>query len=220
MDILAARKKAAEKARERRLAQEQHPAEQEPQQADVPEAQQGSDTRAAAEVHSDPRAGADSRPAAPAPEQPMREQERVPEQTAAEIEILAFRLGSEDYAVMVSDVREVLRTRELTRVPNAPAHILGVASLRGTMLPVIDLCRRLGLTPGVRDEKTRVVVVNPDDEDVGLLVDRVLGVIRIPEDAVKPAPENPEHGADYLRGIVRKNDNLYIILDLVKAVGS
>jgi purine-binding chemotaxis protein CheW len=215
MDILAARKKAAEKARERQSALERQPAMQEPKQAELQEAAQT--TAAPADVQLDKPAEEPHEEASQIEHAPHG-QAGAPER-AADIEILAFRLGSEEYAVMVSDVREVLRTRELTRVPNAPAHILGVASLRGTMLPVIDLCTRLGLQPGVRDEKSRVVVVSPDDEDVGLLVDRILGVIRVPEHAVKPAPDNPEHGADCLRGIVRKGDDLYIILDLAKAVG-
>jgi len=58
-----------------------------------------------------------------------------------------FRLGGEEYAVMAADVREVLEIRELTRVPNAPDYLPGVTSLRGRMLPVIDLYTRLGLKP-------------------------------------------------------------------------
>jgi purine-binding chemotaxis protein CheW len=138
---------------------------------------------------------------------------------AQELELLSFRMGGEEYAVTVDDVREVLKLRDLTPVPNTPGYILGVTSLRGIMLPVIDLCKRLGLTPGVRDDKSRIIVVNPAEEDVGLMVDRVTGVLRIMPDAIKPAPENVEQGAEFLRGIVRRDDKLYILLDLEKAVG-
>jgi purine-binding chemotaxis protein CheW len=120
---------------------------------------------------------------------------------------------------MVDDVREVLKRRDLTEVPNTPEHILGVMSLRGTMLTVIDLGRRLGLAPAVGDDRTRIIVVSSGEEDVGLLVDRVTGVLKVMADAIKPPPENIEQGAEYLRGIVRKDDRLVILLDLAKAVG-
>jgi len=103
-------------------------------------------------------------------------------------------------------------------VPNAPDYILGITSLRGTMLPVIDLCARLGLKSVERNEKARIIVVSTDDEDVGLIVDRVNSVIRVLPEAIKPAPEHVEQSADFLRGIVRQGDKLYIVLDLHKAV--
>jgi len=136
-----------------------------------------------------------------------------------EIELLSFRLGAEEYALPVADVREVLKIVQLTSVPNTPDYIPGIMSHRGTMLPVLDLCRRFGLAPGVNDEKSRIVIVGSSDEEAGLLVDRVTGVFRILPSEIKPAPENIEQGAEYLRGIARKGDRLYILLDLKKAVG-
>ncbi len=137
-----------------------------------------------------------------------------------EIEMLSFRLGSEEYALPVDEVQEVLKSRELTIVPNSPPHILGVTSIRGTVLPVIDLGKRLGLPPTVKDEKARIIIISPDDEGTGILVDRVTGVVRISPDVVRPAPETVEQGAEFLKGIARKDDRLYILLDLDKAVGA
>jgi purine-binding chemotaxis protein CheW len=139
---------------------------------------------------------------------------------AQEIEMLSFRLGGEEYVLPVDDVREVLKSRELTIVPNSPPHVLGVTSIRGTVLPVIDLGRRLGLPPVARDEKARILIISPDDEDAGIVVDRVTGVVRIAPDAIRPAPETVEQGAELLKGIARKDDRLYILLDLNKAAGS
>jgi purine-binding chemotaxis protein CheW len=139
---------------------------------------------------------------------------------AQEIEMLSFRLGDEEYVLPVDDVREVLKSRELTIVPNSPPHVLGVTSIRGTVLPVIDLGKRLGLPPAVRDEKARIIIISPDDEDAGILVDQVTGVVRISPDAVRPAPETVEQGAEFLKGIARKDDSLYILLDLHKAAGA
>jgi len=145
--------------------------------------------------------------------------EAASEAPIQDLELLSFRLGGEEYAVMVEDVREVLKVFYLTAVPNAPDYILGVMSLRGTMLPIIDLGKRLGIRAHTVDEKSRIIVVNADDEGVGLMVDRVSGVIRIHPDGVKPTPENIEQGAEFLRGIARKDDRLYILLDLEKAAG-
>jgi purine-binding chemotaxis protein CheW len=139
---------------------------------------------------------------------------------AQEIEMLSFRLGSEEYVLPVDDVQEVLKSRELTTVPNSPPHVLGVTSIRGTVLPVLDLGKRLGLPPATRDDKARIIIICPDDEDAGILVDGVTGVVRISPDTVRPAPETIEQGAEFLKGIARKNDRLYILLDLRKAVGA
>jgi purine-binding chemotaxis protein CheW len=213
MDILAARKKAAEKAKSPETPGPAGPAVPSPPAAteEVPGA-----------VPAGPPPAVE---AAASVAQKDAEKSGHPEDAAAaaapaqELEMLSFRLGGEEYAVLVDEVREVLKLRDLTAVPNAPAHVLGVISLRGRMLPVIDLCKRLGLTPGVRDDKSRIIVVSPDDEDAGLVVDRVTGVIKIMPDAIKPSPEHVEQGAEFLRGIARKNDRLYILLDLQKAVG-
>lgn len=217
MDILAARKKAAERAQAEKQAEPTRPPEaRSREEAPRPDEPVSAPPEARAEAPAPAPAPANA-PEAPLPEDALASDE-APTQTS-EIELLAFRLGGEEYAVLVQDVREVLKIRDLTLVPNAPEFILGVTSLRGAMLPVIDLCKRFGLAPGVRDEKTRIVVVSPDEEDVGLMVDRVTGVLRIMPEAIKPAPENIEKGAEFLRGIARKDDKLYILLDLERAAG-
>ncbi len=222
MDILAARKKAAERARfQQKQDQPAAPQSVKPEASVTgetpvdgeacPQATEAAQTPPDVEAHS-------SGPLAAETDYQEKDEKPV-DLPAQEIEVLSFRLGSEEYAVMVENVREVLKRRDLTMVPNTPDYIPGVISLRGAMLPVIDLCIRLGITPGARDEKSRIIVVSPGDEDVGLIVDRVTGVHRIKEDEIKPPPENIEHGGEFLRGIIRKDDKLYIVLDLVKAVG-
>jgi purine-binding chemotaxis protein CheW len=158
---------------------------------------------------------------APSAEEHVSEEEaeEAAEPVVQELETLAFRLGSEEYVVMVEQVKEVLKLRDLTPVPHAPAYVPGVISLRGAVLPVIDLAKRLSLAPGVRDEKSRIMVVSVEDEDAGLIVDRVLGVVRFLPDTIQPAPETGERGSEFLKGIVRKEGKLYILLDLEKAVG-
>lgn len=220
MDILAARKKAAERAKARtepepplpaadlgppRAEEPTPPVEPSPAQPAIAAESPAHESAAA-----DEPACATGTPPAEGPE----------EAQAREIELLSFRLGGEEYAVMVDDVREVLRNYQLTVVPNAPAHILGVMSLRGTVTTIIDPCTRIGLTPGVRDDKSRIIIMSTKDEDVGLIVDRVTGVVRISPEDIKPAPENNEQGTEFLRGIARKYDRLYILLDLERVAGA
>ena len=221
MDILAARKKAAEQsgAAHKPAQEAATPAAQPaPEQAELP---------VPPESGSAPPEAAGLPAAAPASETRLDaakdvpafsagDREKTPEQ---EIELLSFRLGGEEYAVLVEDVREVLKSYHLTIVPNSPDYILGVMTLRGTVLPVIDLCKRFGLAQATKDEKSRIVVASSADEEAGLLVDRVTGVFRILPEEVKPVPENIEQGAEFLRGIVRTADRLYILLDLEKVVG-
>jgi purine-binding chemotaxis protein CheW len=104
-------------------------------------------------------------------------------------------------------------------VPNTPQYVIGVTSLRGAVLPVIDPCLRLGLAPGARDERSRIIVTDLNDEGTGIIVDRVTGVVRFSAEEVRPAPESVERGAEFLSGIVRKNDRLYILLDVDSAAG-
>jgi purine-binding chemotaxis protein CheW len=235
MDILAARKKAAERAQEQKKKEQERAAAAEPAVV--------RDAAPAVAPEAGPKSAPEVLPVQPVPENTTAPVKDAPAETetaagpatvegeqagdgapeepqqAQEVEMLSFRLGLEEYALLIEDVREVLKIRDVTPVPNAPAHILGVTSLRGPILPVLDLCKRLGVPPGVRDEKSRILVVSLNEEDIGVVVDRVTGVIRIDPASIRPAPDTIEHGAEYLRGIARKGDKLYILLDKEKALG-
>lgn len=222
MDILSARKKAAERAKAKKKSQPESkkgpPLSQEKGPSPSPE-QAGKDAVAAV------MAGVPEPSAPPAPG-PSGQPAPVPGDEAGavpvpEIELLAFRLGSEEYALLVEQVREVIKLWDIASVPNTPDYVLGVISLRGKVLPVIDLCKRLGLPPGARDGRSRIIVVSLDDEETGLVVDRVTGVVRLLPEDVRPAPDTISQGVgeEFLRGIARKNDKLYILLDIEKAAG-
>ncbi len=227
MDILAARKKAAELAKAGKAQAAGAPAEP------VSDSKNPAEDRRPGENFVEPASAgprAEESPSLPLPPpaeppaaQPVMETaEIVPEQQQEqELEMLAFLLGDEEYVVPVDLVGEVLTPREVTPVPHVPSYMVGVCSLRGMVLPVIDLKRRLGLEEGVRDEKSRIIVaaLGPDDR-VGLFVDRVRGVVKILPSSVRPAPETVDQaeGAAFLRGIARKDDRLYIILDVEKTV--
>jgi purine-binding chemotaxis protein CheW len=132
-----------------------------------------------------------------------------------ELHLVTFLLEREAYGVPVHRVREVIRVGDMTRVPQAPEHVRGVTNLLGRILPVVELRSRLGLAPGVVTPRSRIVVTEAHGRILGLLVDAVLQVTRIPADTVQPPPEDimtPQ--ADWLAGVARRPDRLLILLEL------
>lgn len=136
-----------------------------------------------------------------------------------ELHLVTFALDREEFGIRVNQVREVIRVGEITRVPQAPPHVRGVTNLRGRILPVMELRTRMGLTPAVVSPRSRIVVVEVHDRVVGLLVDAVLQVAKVPAETVAPAPDevlSPQ--SDYIRGVARWNSRLIILLELEQAL--
>lgn len=104
------------------------------------------------------------------------------------VELLAFRVGSEEYVVDVRRVREVVAPLPVRRMPRIPAFLEGVADLRGEVIPVVDARRRFGLVAGTPTRKTKLVVVQVAGMPIGLVVDAVHEVLRIPRGAIRAAP--------------------------------
>lgn len=117
---------------------------------------------------------------------------RAPGEASAEDaarELLAFRLAGEDYALPVERVREIVRLRPVTPVPRVPDTVLGVISLRGEVVQVVDLRRRLGLRADAPRRTHRIVVLHGEEGGTtGLLVDAVTEVLRVEEEAIRPPP--------------------------------
>lgn len=104
-------------------------------------------------------------------------------------EFLCLRVAGDAYAIPVERVREIVRLRPITPIPNAPHAILGVVALRGEMLEVVDLRRRLGLPELEPERRHRIVVLHgADAEATGLLVDAASDVLRVPETGLGPPP--------------------------------
>jgi purine-binding chemotaxis protein CheW len=134
-----------------------------------------------------------------------------------EIQLVVFDLASEHYGVDISTVREIMRMQTITKVPGAMSCVEGVINLRGKVLPVLDLRKRLELKVVNHTEESRIVVIDITDGEVGVIVDAVTEVLRVNNSAIEPPSKMVAHGdADYLRGIAKLSDRLIILLDLHK----
>ncbi len=134
-----------------------------------------------------------------------------------EMQLVVFDLASEYYGVDIGAVREIIRMQSITRVPGAESFVEGLINLRGRVVPVVDLRKRLNLAVGEQTKDSRIVVVDIAGQDVGVVVDGVTEVLRIPLSSIEPpASMVTSVESDYLRGIAKLDTKLIILLDLDK----
>jgi purine-binding chemotaxis protein CheW len=141
------------------------------------------------------------------------------ERTAVEAteHLVTFLLAREEYGIDVRAVSEIIRVTDITQVPRAPEFIKGVINLRGKIIPVLDLKRRLGLGEVEHTRLARIVVVKLRDRLTGLLVDGASQVLKVPVASIEPAPEEVvEIDANYIRGVAKLETRLIILVDLQK----
>jgi purine-binding chemotaxis protein CheW len=135
--------------------------------------------------------------------------------------LATFFLAREEYGVDVKQVQEIRRVGEITNVPRAPEFVRGVINLRGRILPVLDLRRRLGLGEVGDGPAARIVVVRVKERLLGLLVDGASQVLKVPVSHVEPPPEEVvQKGGDYIRGVAKLDDRLIILVDLERLLAS
>jgi len=135
------------------------------------------------------------------------------------VQVVSFKLGSEEYGVDIAQVQEINRMVAVTHVPRAPQFMEGVINLRGQLIPIIDLRTRFGMPRAEHTKNTRIVVTEIGTKRVGMVVDSVSEVLRLPVDHIEPAPEMIT-GVDteYIRGVGKIEDRLIILLDLAKII--
>ncbi|WP_295399227.1 chemotaxis protein CheW [uncultured Thiocystis sp.] len=130
---------------------------------------------------------------------------------------VTFSLEDETYAIDVLQVQEVLKLTEIAPVPGVPDYILGIINLRGDVVTVIDARRRMLLPERVPDDASRIVIIDVDNQNVGILVDSVAEVVRIPPDAVDPAPAvGNDQTSRFILGVSSTEEGLTILIDLNK----
>ncbi len=130
---------------------------------------------------------------------------------------VTFFLADEKYGVPVSQVMEVLRFTEITPVPGAPDSVMGIINLRGNVVTVLDTRKKFGLPPRETDDSTRIVVINIEDDVIGILVDNVSDVMWLRASEMDSAPNTSgEENARYIQGVASRDGELLILVDLLK----
>jgi purine-binding chemotaxis protein CheW len=129
------------------------------------------------------------------------------------LQLVSFKIANEEFGLDILKVQEIIRLRDLTRVPNLPDFVDGVINLRGQVIPVIGLRRRLGVEPAEADKRTRIVVAEVNGHVLGFVVDEVSEVLRISPETVEPPPQMGNVERKYVQGIGKIEDRLLIVID-------
>jgi purine-binding chemotaxis protein CheW len=137
--------------------------------------------------------------------------------SADQVELLSFIIAGEQYAVSIDHLVEIVTPRDATRVPNADPTIVGIISLRGTIVTIIDVRRKLQHPRGTGGDEVRIIVAERGGETLGFEVDRVLRVLKVDSAAIEPHPVvHSSELSEAVRGVFRYANALTILLDLDK----
>ncbi|MBR9870553.1 MAG: chemotaxis protein CheW [Gammaproteobacteria bacterium] len=133
------------------------------------------------------------------------------------LQYVTFHLDDETYGINVMQIQEVLRYTEIAPVPGAPDYVLGIINLRGNVVTVIDTRRRFGLMDADVTEATRIVVMESENQVMGVLVDSVAEVIYLKSSEIETAPNvGNEESAKFIQGVCNKNGELIILVEFEK----
>jgi len=134
---------------------------------------------------------------------------------------LTFELLNASYGIEITKVREIIGMRDIIPVPRTPEFILGVMNLRGTIIPVLDLRMIFDLPRDENSKETRIVVVEMEDREVGLIVDRVCGVLDIEDHQVEDSPEFGDGlNTSFVLGMAMTGTGVTALLDLEEILNS
>ncbi|MCK7458079.1 chemotaxis protein CheW [Idiomarina aminovorans] len=130
---------------------------------------------------------------------------------------VTFQLEQETYGINVMQVQEVLRYSEIAPVPGAPSYVLGIINLRGNVVTVIDTCLRFGLQTTEITDNARIVIIESEQQVIGILVDSVAEVVYLKTSEIDSAPNvGTEESARFIQGVSNRDDELLILVDLDK----
>jgi len=142
---------------------------------------------------------------------------QMTEQSTTGNRYLSFSLGSEEFAIPLLDVKEVIAMPEFTPIPCSPPHFLGIMNLRGQVISVLDLRTKLSIKP-LNSPETAVIICDLDPLTIGVVVDSINSVITPESDEVSDKPEIQSKASDFITGVFRKDKNLVLFLDIARAL--
>ena len=138
----------------------------------------------------------------------------VPVTGSTKVDLLAFMFGDEEYAIDILTILEIIKMPIVTKVPRVPDYVLGIISLRGMVVPVVDLRHLMSLERSDIGPSTRVLVLRAGDEPIGILVDRVTSVVRLDRENIESKPQTMEGASsDIFKGVGRHEGRMMILVD-------
>lgn len=140
--------------------------------------------------------------------------------SSEEIQVVVFKLGTDEYCVPVSQAREIQIYSTPTRIPNTPSFVEGIINLRGQIIPILDLKKRFGAGATEVNSATKIIIIDMENELLGILVDSVSEVLKIQQNRFEATPSAVKSSinTNYISAIGKLNDRLLILIDLAKVL--
>jgi len=134
-------------------------------------------------------------------------------------QVVRFMVGKESFGVDIGRIQEIVTVPEITKVPDTPDFLEGIINLRGKIVSVIDLRKRLKINGAERNKKNRILVTELHGKVAGLIVDEVSEVLKLDPGSIEPPPEMVTAvGVEYITGVAKVDENLIILLDLTRVL--
>lgn len=137
------------------------------------------------------------------------------------LQLVSFELSGEEFGVDIMQVSEIIPISKITRIPQAPECVKGLINLRGKIVVVIDLNRRLGFSPRESDSLSKIIIVKVKDTTIGMLVNSVNGILKLPLSSIESTPDmiKSKINSEYLTGVGKAGNRLLILLNLSRVLG-
>jgi len=130
---------------------------------------------------------------------------------------LTFLIGKESFGIEIRYVTEINGMQGITEVPGMPAHVKGMINLRGKVIPVMDVRLRFGMDERIYDDRTCIIVIDIESQPVGLIVDKVLDVLDIPESEIEPIPAMGKGKKNrFIQGVGKVGEQVKLLLSVDK----
>ena len=135
----------------------------------------------------------------------------------SQYQLVTFQLGEELYGVDIMDVKEIVKIQSVRPIPNAPYYVEGIFNLRREIIPIINLHKRFRLQKAVVDDDTDFeggfIILNIDNNKIGVIIDRIARVVTVNEGDVKAPPQMLSGiGTEYIQGVIRQESGGYLIM--------
>lgn len=137
------------------------------------------------------------------------------------VQFVTFQLGTEKYGINIMDVKEIVGIKQIRTIPNSPSYVAGILNLRNMIFPIIDLHKRFQISKANLSEEDKLlsgfVILDVNGMQIGIIIDKILRVVNINENEIKPPPQMITGiGAEYIRGVIHSEEDYLIILNINK----